>query len=134
MLTVVLIAAVLLGACTRSVAPGGQNADVALDVAPDTVAAQDSVTLTLSNGSPASIGYNLCTSGLERQGGGGWQAVPEDRVCTMELRTLEPGGLASFTLRLPPDLASGDYRYHTSVEMLDTNTRRDARSDAFRVR
>lgn len=134
MRTALLIAAVLLGACTQSATPGSQSAEIALDVAPDTVAAQDSVTLTLSNGSAAAIGYNLCTSGLERQSGGAWQAVAEDRVCTMELRTLEPGAQARFSLRLPPGVEAGDYRYHTTVEMLDTGTRRDLRSGTLRVR
>ncbi len=74
------------------------------------------VELTLENGSSQAISYNLCTSALERSTNGGWTAVPEDRVCTMELRSLAPGETATFTATLPAGAPSGEYRYSANVE------------------
>lgn len=72
--------------------------------------------LTLDNGSTEPIGYNLCTSQLQRQNGNDWTNVPTDEVCTMELRTLNPGADATFEKRLPAGLPAGVYRYVTSIE------------------
>lgn len=74
------------------------------------------IRLALDNGSSAPIGYNLCTSELQRRSGTEWTAVPTDEVCTMELRTLDPGHDATFEKRLPSGLAAGDYRYMTRIE------------------
>ena len=42
--------------------------------------------------------------------------VETGEICTMELRTLNPGHDATFEKRLPSPLAAGDYRYVTGVE------------------
>lgn len=106
---------------------------VILRAAPDSVAAGEEVTLTLSNGTNGVIGYNLCASSLERRSGGGWQPAPEDRVCTMELRTLQPGDEVAQSLRLPDVLATGDYRYATTVERTAERTREAVASNPIRV-
>ena len=74
------------------------------------------VLLTLRNGSATPIGYNLCSSALQRASGAAWQAIETDEVCTMELRTLDPGGTATFEKTLPPDLPAGEYRYMTNID------------------
>jgi predicted carbohydrate-binding protein with CBM5 and CBM33 domain len=71
------------------------------------------VLLTLRNGSATPVSYNLCSSTLQR--GLSWEAVETDEVCTMELRTLEPGGTATFEKTLPSELRSGEYRYVTNA-------------------
>ena len=76
----------------------------------------DTVRLSLDNGTQSQIGYNLCTSALERRSGSEWVSVPTDDVCTMELRTLNPGADATFEKKLPAGLPAGDYRYVTRVE------------------
>ena len=91
------------------------------------------MTLTLDNESAGTIGDNLCASGLERGSGVGWQPVPENRLCTMELRTLQPRNEISEELRLPETLASGDYRYTTTVERIETRGRDAIASNQFRV-
>lgn len=90
------------------------------------------VVLTLENGSTQAISYNLCTSALERNTNGSWTAVPEDRVCTMELRSLTPGNTATFTATLPPGAQAGEYRYSTNVER-DAGGRVTVSSNSVRV-
>ena len=74
------------------------------------------VKLTLSNESGESVGYNLCTSALQRRTAGKWTAVETGDICTMEIRTLQNGGTATFTKTLPGDIVSGEYRYTTNVD------------------
>jgi hypothetical protein len=71
------------------------------------------VMLTLRNGSAVTVGYNLCSSGLQR--GPAWEPVETGEICTMEIRQLQPGDSATFEKTLPPDLAAGEYRYTTNV-------------------
>jgi len=113
--------------------PSGSASDVVLRAGPETIAAGGSMTLTLDNESAGTIGDNLCASGLERGSGVGWQLVPENRLCTMELRTLQPRNEISEELRLPETLASGDYRYTTTVERIETRGRDAIASNQFRV-
>lgn len=133
MRTIAFLTAVLLCACGPSLQSEGQAADPILRVEPGTPSAGDTVTLVLDNRSPHSVGYNLCTSVLERSSGAGRQAVPSDRVCTMELRTLEPGQRARYSMEVPEGLAPGEYVYLANVEVLDTGERRAVRSEPFRV-
>ena len=107
-----LLAAVfLVAACTPvTTAPGGS-----LHFSGERVGAA-TVRLTLDNGTTSQVGYNLCSSELQRITERGWTRVDTDDVCTMELRTLNPGADATFEKQLPPDLASGEYRYVTGVE------------------
>jgi hypothetical protein len=74
------------------------------------------VRLTLDNGAPHPIGYNLCTSELERREGSAWTRVATGEMCTMQLLSLNPGADATFEKQLPADLAAGEYRYQTSIE------------------
>lgn len=123
----------LAAACGPPASRGSAPEDVRLEVEPGTAAAGDSVTLVLTNGSSAAVGYNLCTSALERRTDDGWEAVPSDRICTMELRTLPAGGEARYSLAVEPGLTAGDYRYRTDVERLDTGARESIASGAFRI-
>jgi hypothetical protein len=132
MRTQALISALLLCACGQSLRSGDERG-VHLRVEPESVSVPGSVTLVLSNESPEEVGYNLCTSSLERSVAGSWQAVPSDRVCTMELRMLPPGDEARLPLELPADLASGEYRFLTSVEMTRVGDQGPVRSEAFRI-
>lgn len=126
----ILAAALLLCACSSLQSGAG---DVSLAIEPGAAAPGDSITLTLTNGTAAPIGYNLCTTGFERQEGSGWEAVPADRICTMELRTLEAGQQTRYRSTLPTSLPPGEYRAFTTVERLDHNTRDGIRSESFRV-
>lgn len=123
---------VLWGACTP-MSSESPPADLVLRVAPATVEPGDSVTLVLVNESSGAIGYNLCTSALQRQSGGEWQRVASERVCTLELRTLEPGNEDDYTLTLPEDLAAGEYRFITSIERMATGDRVGLTSEPIQV-
>jgi hypothetical protein len=133
MRTLTLFALALLGGCNPAIRPGTQPSGVSLGVTPDRVVAGDSVTLLLSNGTPSGIGYNLCTSALERRSGSGWQALASDRICTMELRTLASGEQVRYPMDLPTGLAPGEYRFHTTIELLDGGGRSEVRSESFRI-
>jgi hypothetical protein len=105
-----------------------------LSVEPATASPGDSVTLVLTNRSVGAIGYNLCTSALERRSGGGWSPVPSGRVCTMELRTLQAGVEVRYGMPLPSGLEPGEYRIGSSFEALDAGVMERVVSEAFRVR
>lgn len=124
---------VLLCACA-SARSGSPDADVDFEVEPDEVAAGDSITLELENDAQESVSYNLCSSGLEMETDGAWQDVPSSRMCTRELRILQPGAEATFRLQLPSDLAPGTYRFYTGVQMRPADSGTQLRSETFRVR
>ena len=80
-----------------------------------TVSQERSLELSLRNGSAQAIGYNLCASNLERRSGGGWQPVASQRICTMELRSLAPGGEARYRVSLA-DVPPGEYRARARID------------------
>jgi len=101
------LAAVLAIACAACASPA-----VTLTAA---VSQERSLELVLRNGSAQAIGYNLCASSLERRSGDGWQPVASQRMCTMELRSLAPGGEAHYAVPLG-DLPPGDYRARARID------------------
>lgn len=120
-LTMLLLALLTIAGCAMS----ATESDVTLSA----VRTGERVMLTLRNGSAAPIGYNLCSSGLQR--GPAWEPIQTDEVCTMELRTLQPGDSATFEKTLPSDLRPGEYRYMTNI---DTDGQRGVvTSNPFRV-
>lgn len=116
---------VLLAACAPMMSGG------ASDVALTATRSGANVTLTLSNRGDSAIGYNLCTSALERRETNDWVAVRTDEVCTMELRNLQPGGAATFQKTLPANLPPGTYRYATSIEQPMGGSRVVVVTDSF---
>lgn len=126
-------ALVLLSCACSSSMQNGNPDDILLSVGGLPASPGDSVTLTLNNSSAGDIGYNLCASGLERESFGGWEALESDRVCTMELRTLPAGQQTTYTTALPDGLTPGVYRFHTTVELLDTRSRVAVRTEGFAI-
>lgn len=107
------------------------SGDPILRALPREVAAGGTVTLMLSNGLPERLGYNLCTSALLASDG---SEVRTDRVCTLELRTLEPGRSATYPYDLPESVRAGTYRLRTQVERMGSGTRTTLISNEFTVR
>lgn len=119
---------------------GGSNSGPRLNITPYDLTIEPSspvpggeVQLALTNNTTQPVGYNLCTAALAREVGNEWEPVPADRVCTMELRTLDPGESASFRITLPPDLPGGVYRFETNVELLSEGTREEVATTVFLV-
>lgn len=108
-----------------------EAAEVTLSASPEQTTENSTVTLTLRNGSEEQVGYNLCTSDLQTAGGG---KVPTNVVCTMELRTLEPGRTATYGYKLPVNMATGSYRFATQVHWTDSGRTDRIRSNIFEVR
>ena len=106
---------IAIAACAP-LAQTSQDAQAGVRLMAETVDSR-TVRLTLHNDSSDPAGYNLCTSRLQRRDGSTWMRVETDEVCTMELRTLQPGSTATFEKRLPAGIAPGEYRYVTNVEM-----------------
>jgi hypothetical protein len=109
----VLFAAACAPAASSPQAEAASAAPVALTAQ---VTSPGAVRITLRNDSSGQVGYNLCSSTLQRRDGATWTAVPADEMCTMQLNTLDPGKSATFDKRLPQDAGAGEYRYVTSVE------------------
>lgn len=131
---VVSACAISIAGCGTIPKSAGTLAGISLHVQPETVRAGQSVTLRLVNEhAPEQLGYNLCTSHLELRGGEDWEPVPSHRVCTMELRILDPNRSAHFEVGLPSDLAPGEYRAVTVVHVLQTDDRLEVTSLPFRI-
>jgi hypothetical protein len=127
----ILLALLVTSGCTglRSEADPG----IQLRVEATPAAPGDSLVLLLDNASDEPIGYNLCTSNLERQVGVSWQPVASDRICTLELRTLDPGQDARFAFMLEENVSPGEYRAVTGVELLQSGEWIDVASEPFRI-
>lgn len=109
------------------------TAEVELRAEPTTLQAGDTATIVLRNNSNSTIGYNLCPSALERKDGEAWQQIPSDRMCTMELRMLEPGQEARYPYVLPTDLAAGEYRFVTGVNRMPAGDAIGVATEPFRI-
>lgn len=77
------------------------------------------VVLQLHNRGSTNLGYNLCTSNLERRIDGQWRPQVTHRICTMELRNLAPGAFAAFTFDDTGSWNPGVYRFQTRIETSD---------------
>ena len=97
--------------------------------------------VTLTNGSLIQLGYNQCSSrSFERQEGARWSAVPEpERICTMELRLLNPKETQTFSVTLP-SVQPGTYRLVLNLNRQgptagdpQPNTAVHAYSEPFRI-
>ena len=104
---------------------------VTLSAAPTRTTQGAMMTLTLRNGSRDQVGYNLCTSAIETAAG---RPVPTGRICTMELRTLNPGRSVNYSYELPETIADGNYRFLTQVERMPSGRRDGIRSNGFEIR
>jgi hypothetical protein len=91
--------------------------------------------LDLRNETGDGLGVNVCVSTLEVRDGTDWRRSPQqpDEICTMELRILEPGASASHTFTLPAGLGSGEYRFVTDVERMESGERGPVASAPFTV-
>lgn len=127
------VVALGLCACSRAAQVESAPAGVVLRVEPESPDAGERVSLVLENGSGGTVGYNLCTSALERERGGAWTPLPSDRVCTMELRTLQPGQSDRYPLELPAGMEAGRYRFSTGIERMDAGTRESVSTEPFEV-
>lgn len=137
MRTVLVCFAFLFAACAPVQAPppaestSGNPSRVLLSVE---LLSRTAARLTLDNGERNPVGYNLCTSTLERRAGTTWTVVRTDEVCTMQLATLNPGADATFQKSLPPNVPAGEYRYVTSVESPLGTAQRSVASKPFTLR
>ena len=128
---IVLATAILMGC--NAMRTTSDPADITLRAEPATAAPGANVELILENGSTADVGYNLCTSALERVVDGNGQPVQSDRPCTMELRMLPPSQNTRYTISLPAGLAAGEYRWVARVERMSSNEMVSVTSNTFRV-
>jgi hypothetical protein len=118
---IALLLAALSACAPQGSAPpaGGAGGEpLVLTVQPQPARAGQEVVLTLTNHSGRQVGYNLCPTLLQRQVAGEWEAspIPFTEVCTMELRTLDPGASATFRHPLPAGIPAGTYRFWAAVE------------------
>ncbi len=109
---------------------------LSFSVAGTRFAVGDTVRVTLGNGSQQALGYNLCSSALERREGEGWIAVqklPDGAICGAELDVLRPGASAVGLQPVYSFLRSGTYRFRARVEWPLDDGDATLTSNAFRV-
>lgn len=122
MRSILVLLCLTLAACARvattppaGTPPPANDRETRVHFAAERVSSS-TIRLSLDNGETHPIGYNLCSSTLHRRSGSAWNPVDTGEMCTMELRTLNPGFDATFEKTLPATLPAGDYRYVTRVE------------------
>jgi hypothetical protein len=92
------------------------------------------VTLTLHNGGPVTLGYNLCQAELWAAADGA-RVEPETsnpQLCQLILSSLAAGRDASGTQTLPTDLVPGKYFYVTRVEPEPGSSKPEVRVESAR--
>lgn len=129
-LAAITLASLLFACAPVGIDPAVPIGDVTLTAAPTQVRSGATVTLTLRNGSLERLSYNLCTSAILTTGGSPLQT---DRVCTMELRSLEPGRSTTYPFELPPNITPGTYRFSTGFERMPSGTRANVTSNTITV-
>lgn len=94
---------------TTRTSPGTQGGEVALTLDRDAYAPGATATMTIRNRGRDTLGYNQCSSrAIEQQQGTGWVVHPEpQRMCTMELRLLNPNETQTATTDIPATLPRG---------------------------
>lgn len=114
-----LVALAVLSGCS---AFGPDASHVVFETAAAEYAPGAEVSARLANDSDGDVGYNLCFTTVEAKADG-WEPIDrpdeEARFCQAILLGLEPGGVAETTVALPADLAAGEYRLVTEVELED---------------
>src|SRR5688500_16948220 len=94
---------------TTRTSGGAQSSSVTLTLDRDAYAPGATATMTIRNRGRDTLGYNQCSSrSVEQQQGSGWVAHPEpQRMCTMELRLLNPNETQTATTDIPATLPRG---------------------------
>ncbi|HEV3050727.1 MAG TPA: hypothetical protein VGX50_10475 [Longimicrobium sp.] len=95
----------------------------------------DEIVSQLVNASEHNVGYNLCTSALERRTGGGWVVVRRnpERPCTLPLYTLSPGQTTTYREPASAVPSPGTYRLRAQVEAPLNNGTRHITTAPFTV-
>jgi hypothetical protein len=93
-------------------AQSGALSDVMLSVDKADYAPGGAVVMTITNHNTDTLGYNPCSNrSFERDSGGSWVVHPEpNRMCTMELRLLNPHETQTANTAVPGDASAGTYR------------------------
>lgn len=111
----------------------GPESGISLGILGDSFEPGAQIFLILNNESSDDVGYNLCLHDLERRVDGEWESLQIERICTLELRILTPGGSAVTALDLPDPLPDGEYRFRVAVHLMEDGEIRDLVSDPFHV-
>jgi hypothetical protein len=93
----------------------------------------DTATIVLRNGTGEPLGYNLCISSRELRAGASWKRFSPLRVCTLELRILQPGGETQLREPITAEWEAGEYRMVTTVERMRSGNRGEIFSASFTV-
>ena len=139
---IALVLTVVAASCAAESTPteldpilGTAGSEAVLSTDRESYAAGETVVIRLKNVFEHSLGYNLCTSMMEQRAGGGWRPAEfgNGRICTMELRILEPGRTATFGVQLDAETPAGEYRFRTRIENMRNGSGEQAATNPFRV-
>ena len=108
---------------------------ITLSVTPSVITPGGTAELELANGSPTSIGANLCPSTVERRDGSAWVLVATGQgvFCQMIEHVLAPGARYTGVKSLDPAVVAGTYRVRTSVVILSDHASVTVFSNSFTV-
>lgn len=128
-LLLVLAFALAMVGCANPT-PGTGPLAITLQAIP---ARDGSIMLNLRNSSGKTVGYNLCTSTLERNRAGVWEATGSERVCTLQIRNIAHGQSESYPYVPQPRLAPGEYRAITLIDVAGRQRGHQVTSESFRI-
>lgn len=121
-----------LGCATATDPDDEAAAGVRLEVERSHYRAGDTLVVRLVNRSGQPVGYNLCASSREQWTGAEWRLFPSLRICTLELRGLEPGATAEHREVVSAG-APGRNRVVTTVELMSDQRAVPVASEPFTV-
>jgi uncharacterized protein YfaS (alpha-2-macroglobulin family) len=88
------------------------SAEVTITLDRSSYSAGGTANVSVTSHSRDTLGYNFCSSRtVERKQGESWVAIPEPgRMCTMEIRLLNPGETQTASITMPESMPAGTYR------------------------
>lgn len=111
--------------------------DIDFDLARAAYKAGDAAELVLLNRTDGEVGYNLSCSALERRAGIKWvnayAGSDDERICLTYLALLAADTAALYDYPLESWFPSGNYRFKTEIENMDTGERFTLTSPVFKI-
>lgn len=107
-------------------AQAGDSGGVTLTVDKTDYAPGGAVVMSITSHRADTVGYNPCSNRtFERDSGGVWVVHPEpNRMCTMELRLLNPHDTHTANTEVPANASGGTYRIVLTLRPETTDTTR----------
>ncbi len=114
-----LFITISLTTCNVNNSASNSLEEVNFETVQDSYTLNSVVTVVLTNTSTETVGYNPCTSTLQRKQVIRWETVEKNSICSAYLALLEPGETTQYKINLQQGYSlqkTGIYRIITEVQ------------------